>query len=235
MTEVKVFKKPAAGIISTGDELVDASVTPGPGKIRNSNRYTIEAALKSIGFDTIYLGHADDAVEDIKALIVKGYRECDIIISTGGVSVGDYDLVPAAMESAGFKISVRGVGMKPGMACAYGLKEGKIMLALSGNPASSLTNLQCICFPALRKLAGYRDYDHKLLKLKLKDDCKKAGRGIRFLRGRLEIIDGEAYIAAPNDQGNVVISSAIGCNAYGILTDMKAPVPGGTMVDAFLI
>lgn len=235
MTGIRVFMKPIAGIISTGDELVDASAVPGPGKIRNSNRYTMAAALESIGFDTTYLGHAGDSVENIKALIDKGYNECDIIISTGGVSVGDYDLVPDAMEASGYRIMVNGVGMKPGMACAYGLKDGKVMLALSGNPASSLTNLQCICYPALRKLAGYRDYDHKLIKMKLGNECKKAGKGTRFLRGRLTITDGEANLDFPDEQGNVVISSAIFCNAYGILTDMKAPVACGTKVDAFLV
>jgi molybdopterin molybdotransferase len=233
MTRVKVYRKPLAGIISTGDEVVDVSAAPGPGKIRNSNRYIMAAALKGIGFDTVYLGHAGDSVEEIRSLIDKGYRECDIIISTGGVSVGDYDLVPDAMEESDCKILVRGVGMKPGMACAYGVKDGKVMLALSGNPASSLTNLQCICYPALRKLAGYRDYDHKLIKMKLKNECKKAGKGTRFLRGRLEIIDGEAYLDFPDEQGNVVISSTIGCNAYGIVTDMKAPAAKGTIVDAF--
>ena len=235
MLKVPVYKRLKAGIISTGDEVVGAESVPGPGKIRNSNRYTIAAALDGIGADTLYLGHATDDIKDIKDLIIKGERECDIIISTGGVSAGDYDLVPDAMEGSGYEILVRGVRMKPGMACAYGLKEGKIMLALSGNPASSLTNLQCICYPALKKLAGYRDYDHKLIKLKLKNECKKAGKGTRFLRGKFELTDGEAYLDFPKEQGNVVISSAAFCNAYGIVTDMKAPVPAGTLVDAFLI
>ena len=235
MLKLPVYRRPVAGIISTGDEVVDADCKPGAGKIRNSNRYTIAAALEGIGYDAVYLGRAGDDVEEIKEFILRGEEECDIIISTGGVSVGDYDLVPDAMESAGFKIPVRGVRMKPGMACAYGLKEGMVMLALSGNPASSLTNLQCICYPALRKLAGYREYEHKIIKMKLKNECRKAGKGTRFLRGKLEIIDGEAYLAAPGEQGNVVISSAIGCNAYGILTDVKAPVISGTSVDGFLV
>lgn len=235
MIKVKVYKRPVAGIISTGDELVDAGCVPNAGKIRNSNRYVLAPALENIGIDTVYLGHAKDRIEDIVNLIDKGYRECDIVISTGGVSVGDYDLLPDAMEESGYEIRVRGVGMKPGMACAYGVKDGKVMLALSGNPASSLTNLQCICYPALRKLAGRREYDHKPVKMKLKNECRKAGRGTRFLRGHLEIRDGEAYLAAPGEQGNVVISSAIGCNAYGILTDMKPPVAVGTLIDAFLV
>ncbi|MCR5002377.1 MAG: molybdopterin molybdotransferase MoeA, partial [Lachnospiraceae bacterium] len=232
--KVKVCKRPLAGIISTGDELVDAASIPGPGMIRNSNRYTMAAALKGIGIDTVYLGHARDDTEETKRLIEKG-EKCDIIISTGGVSAGDHDLVPDAMEEAGFEFLVRGVRIKPGMACAYGLKDGKLMLALSGNPASSLTNLQCICYPALKKLAGYRDYDHKLIKMKLKDECKKAGKGTRFLRGRLDIIEGGAFLAAPLDQGNVVISSAIGCNAYGILTDMRAPLLSGSVIEGFLV
>ena len=130
---------------------------------------------------------------------------------------------------------MRWVGMKPGMACAYGVKAGKVMLALSGNPASSLTNLQCICYPALKKLAGYSEYDHKLFKIRLKDEMKKAGKGTRFIRGRLEITDGEAFLAFSKDQGNVVISSTVGCNAYGILTDMKAPVEAGTVICVFQI
>ena len=233
--EIKVYKRPVAGILSTGDEIVDSEEEMPYGKIRNSNRYTIAAALNQLGFDTVYLGRADDNVTAIAELISKGEEIADIIISTGGVSVGDYDLVPDAMEGSGYEILVRGVRMKPGMACADGLKEGKVMLALSGNPASSLTNLQCICYPALKKLAGYRDYDHKLIKLKLKNECKKAGKGTRFLRGRLELTDGEAFLDFPKEQGNVVISSAAFCNAYGIVADMQAPVPAGTLVDAFLI
>ena len=235
MAKVNVYKRPLAGIISTGDELVDAHLTPSRGKIRNSNRYTITAALREIGYDTIYLGHAGDSIEDTKRLIIRGQSECDVIISTGGVSAGDYDLVPEAMSEAGYEIPVRGVGMKPGMACAYGTANGKLMLALSGNPASSLTNLQCICYPALRKLAGYREYEHRMISMKLKEDCPKAGRGTRFIRGHIEYENGEVYLSASSEQGNVVISSAIGCNAYGILSDMKAPVMKGTVIRGFRI
>ena len=235
IVKVSVYKKPLAGIISTGDELVDAHLAPTAGKIRNSNRYTIEAALKGIGYDTVYLGHAKDSIEDTVRLIKRGQAECDVIISTGGVSAGDYDLVPEAMSGCGYEIPVRGVGMKPGMACAYGFANGKLMLALSGNPASSLTNLQCICFPALRKLAGYREYEHRLISMKLKEDCPKAGRGTRFIRGHIEYENGEVYLSASPEQGNAVMSSAIGCNAYGILSDMKAPVMRGTVISGFCV
>ncbi len=232
---VPVFRKPIVGILSTGDEVMDPEKELLPGKIRNSNRYIMAAALESIGMDTLYLGQADDTVEDIEKLILKGEESCDVIISTGGVSVGDYDLVPDAMEKCGYEILVRGVGMKPGMACAYGKKEGKLMLGLSGNPASSLTNLQCVCYPALKKLAGYAVCDHQIVHFKTAQDIKKTGGGTRFVRGRTVIRDGQLYLDAPSAQGNVVISSAVRCDAYGVLSGVKAPVLSGSDIEGFFV
>ena len=233
---VSVYKRPVAGLITTGDEVTEPEDELLPGKVRNSNRYIISAALKNIGIDTVFLGHANDTTKDIAELITQGEASCDIIISTGGVSVGDYDLVPDAMEECGFKILVRGVIMKPGMACAYGIKNNKLMLALSGNPASSLTNLQCICYPALKKMAGYASYDHEILRFKLGTDILKAGgKGVRFVRGRSVIREGQLYLDTPSAQGNVVISSAVLCNAYGILSGQKSPVTSGTYIDGFFV
>ncbi|MBR5376829.1 MAG: molybdopterin molybdotransferase MoeA [Lachnospiraceae bacterium] len=232
---VCVYKRPVAGILATGDEVTDPEKELLPGKIRNSNRFIMAAALKGIGFDTVYLGQADDTVEDIGRLILKGYDTCDVIISTGGVSAGDYDLVPDAMEGCGYEILARGVGMKPGMACAYGMKEKKLMLALSGNPASALTNLQCVCYPALKKMAGYAVYDHQIVHFKTGQDILKTGGGTRFVRGRTLIRDGQLILDAPSAQGNVVISSAVGCDAYGVLSGVKAPVMSGSDIEGFFV
>ena len=235
ITEARVYKRPVAGIISTGDEVIDIDEPLHPGMIRNSNRYTIRAALESIGYDTVYLGHARDETEEIKKLIINGEQGCDILVSTGGVSAGDYDLVPDAIKLAGYEILVRGVNIKPGMACAYGYKDDRLMLALSGNPASSLTNLQCVCYPALKKLKGIREYEHELIKMKIKYDCIKKSSGVRFIRGRLKIEDGTAVLDAASEQGNVVISSAIGCNVYGIVSGKGGPLKAGTMIDGFSV
>ncbi|MCR4923800.1 MAG: molybdopterin molybdotransferase MoeA [Lachnospiraceae bacterium] len=233
--ELEVYRRVKAGIISTGDELVEPSDKLSMGKIRNSNRYSIAGALKKIGIESIYLGHARDDTEELVKLINKGERDCDLIISTGGVSVGDYDLLPKAMEEAGYELPVRGVKMKPGMACAYGLKKGRIMLALSGNPASSLTNLQCICLPALKKLTGLSEYEHNIIKMKLKGDCKKAGKGVRFIRGRLEFEEGELVFIPSVRQGNIVISSAINCNAYGIISEDDGKQASGYRIEGFTV
>ena len=235
ITKAEVYKRPSAGIISTGDEVVDVDKELPHGKIRNSNRYTIAAALADMGIDSIYLGHASDTKEEMKELILIGEDKTDIIISTGGVSAGDYDIVPDAMEEAGYDLLVHGVGIKPGMACAYGVKNGKLMLALSGNPASSLTNLQCVCMPALKKLCGLSGYEHKMIRMKMKSDFNKGSRGTRFIRGRLETEDGEAVFNAAAGQGNIVISSVIGCNAYAVLQEGSGKPVSGDMIEGFLI
>ena len=258
LMRIPVYRKPLVGIFSTGDEVVEAGEPMPPGKIRNSNRYTIAAALQSIGMETVYLGQASDTVEAISEMIRQGEqglsgfadgRSCDVLISTGGVSVGDYDLVPDAMEACGYELLIRGVAIKPGMACAYGVKGAsageestatgssgeRLMLGLSGNPASSLTNLQCVCYPVLRKMMGLTDYGHQMFRMKLGNDIRKTGKGTRFVRGRIVIRDGEMVFESPSEQGNVVISSAALCNAYGVLTGMTAPVTEGTMIEGFYV
>lgn len=235
LTELTVYEKPKAAIISTGDEVVDIIETPEKGKIRDSNRFTIAAALKYIGIEPVFMGHVKDYVNDIKETILKAEEECHVLISTGGVSAGDFDLVPKAMEEAGYKILVRGIDMKPGMACAYGIKENRLFLALSGNPASSLTNLQCICYPALRKLVGLRDYDHRYFSMILKDDIKKTGGGVRFIRGSFDMEDTRGVFIPKKRQGNVVISSAAFCNAYALMPKGSAPLSKGDTVEGFLI
>jgi molybdopterin molybdotransferase len=235
ITKALVYKRPVAGIISTGDEVVDIDEDLPQGKIRNSNRYTIAAALADAGIDSVYLGHASDTKEEMKELILKGENRSDIIISTGGVSAGDYDIVPDAMKEAGYELPVHGVAIKPGMACAYGVKPGRLMLALSGNPASSLTNLQCVCLPALKKLCGLSEYEHKIIKMMLKKDFNKGSRGTRFIRGRLGIEDGKAVFEAASGQGNVVISSVIGCNAYAVMYEGSGVLKSGDLITGFVI
>lgn len=100
----------------------------------------LAAALSKLGMASRYLGRAGDSAVDISNLISRGLDECDAVISTGGVSVGDLDLTADALEMSGAEILIKGVLLKPGMACAYGMKDQKPVFALSGNPASAITS-----------------------------------------------------------------------------------------------
>ena len=230
-----VYRIPRVAVISTGSELAEASETPGPGKIRNSNRYMLEAALTALGCQPVYYGIAEDKVEGICRLLCRALEECDAVITTGGVSVGDYDVTADAMEMAGAKILFRGVGLKPGMACAYGIYKGKMLCGLSGNPASSMTNFYAVAVPALRRLAGHGVPLPEEIDVTLLDAYPSESRATRLLRGRLQLKEGKVCMSLASGQGNVVISSAIGCNVMAIVPAGSGPVPAGTTLKGFLL
>lgn len=231
----EVYRVPKVAILSTGSELVEADKEAGPDMIRNSNAYTLAAALKQNGFAPVYLGIAGDSAEAIEALLREGLETCDAVVCTGGVSVGDYDLTPDAMERAGVELLFRGVSLKPGMACAYGVKDGKPVCGLSGNPASSMTNFYAVALPALKKLAGREDAAPPEITVKLQTAFPKPSRGTRLLRGRLDLTGGAAEMALSAEQGNVALSSTVGNNVMAVVPAGSGPLPAGTELKGFLI
>ena len=221
--------------LNTGSELVEGEETPGPGMIRNANRYTLQAAIEAQGCEVVYCGIAPDRAGDIRELLERALEACDGVVTTGGVSVGDWDLTPAAMEQAGVRLLFQGVDLKPGMACAYGMAGDKPVCALSGNPASAMTNFYAITMPALRKLAGWREPVPGEIDLKLPQGFGRSSRATRLLRGKLSLEGGQACIRLPAGQGNVMLSSAIGCDAMAIVPAGSGPVPPGAVLKGFLL
>lgn len=230
-----VYQIPKVGILCTGSELVEVSEIPESGKIRNSNRHTFEAVLRSMGCEPVYLGMAGDSAEEIAERFKKGLETCDAVISTGGVSVGDYDLTPEAMEAAGVTMLIQGVNMKPGMACAYGVYHGKLVCGLSGNPASSLMNFYAVAMPALKKLMGHREPLPEEISMTLLNGFRKKSHADRFLRGKLVLKTGVAGLEIPKDQGNIVLSSTIGCNAMALVPAGSGPLAEGTVLKGFVL
>ncbi len=243
VTKPLVYKIPRAGLISTGSEVVSAEGEVPPGKIRNSNRYSLTAALRSDGCDVRWFGVAEDKTESIAELIACALEGCDIVFLTGGVSVGDYDLTGEAMEAAGVEVLVHGVGIKPGMACCYGVKKQnpgqKLVIALSGNPASALTNYYGIVRPSVKKLRGLTYsadiFNRELFDVRLAEAFHKKSRATRFLRGQLVIREGQAVMELSQDQGNIVLSSTIGANMMAIVPAGSAPLKAGTVLKGFLL
>lgn len=230
-----VYRIPRVAILSTGSELVEANATPAAGQIRNANRSMLEALLKHLGCEPVFLGVAGDNVSEIAALLNKGLAECDGVFTTGGVSVGDYDLTPAAMEAIGAELLFRGVDIKPGMACAYGVKGGKLLCGLSGNPASAFTNFYAVALPALKKLTGQSACQPREILVTLSNGFPKRSPKTRFLRGKLSLESGQVCMTLPESQGNVVLSSAIGCNAMAVVPAGSGPVAAGTVLKGFLL
>ncbi len=234
-TSVSVYRKPIIGIFSTGTEVVEPGEHLSAGKIYNSNNYTLAAAVDALGCEPRILGCATDTVEDIAGKFREALKTCDAVISTGGVSVGDFDLTPAAMETIGAEILARGICMKPGAASAFAVKDGKLLLGLSGNPASAMTAFYTVVQPVLKKLIGLRNYLPEEIEVTLLTDFPKPSHKARFLRGQLVLKNGVVGFHPTSGQGNVILSASIGNNAVAVIPGGSNPVPAGAKLTGFLI
>ena len=235
ISRVEVYRKPSVGVISTGNELVDPEAEQPDGKIRNANGTVFTALLTQEGFHVRNMGLCSDDAGEIGNRIRQGLDTCDVVLLTGGVSVGTWDVTPEAMEQCGAEILVRGVNMKPGMACAFGEKNGKLIIGLSGNPASALTNYFACVMPAMRKLAGRLEVIPDRLMMTLGRDFEKKSPSVRFLRGRMELKEGTVIFLPSAGQGNVMLSGSIGCNAFAVIPAGSGPLKAGTKVIGFQV
>ena len=230
-----VYKVPSVGIIATGSELLEPGEALTPGKIYDSNGQTFNGILKKLGCRPVSYGIAGDDPETIAGKIRTALMECDAVILTGGVSVGDFDYTPLAMEKAGVNILFRGVQLKPGMACAYGEKDHKMVCGLSGNPVSSIINFLVIAMPAFKKLTGRRDYAHEEISVTVKSRFGKASRGTRLIHGKLDLSDGTVRMDLAEKQGNGILSSSIGSDVLAVIPAGSGPLEPGTTLSAIRI
>lgn len=229
-----VFRKPKIGIISTGNEIVDPEEEISGGKIRNTNRYMLEGAILRAGAEPVILGTARDDAGEIAALVEKGIAVCDMIVSTGGASVGDYDTMPAVLEISGAQTLVRKIDMKPGGACVYGVRDGKIIFGLSGNPAAAAVNFYSVCLPCVRKLMGLSGFMLSETVVTLAEDFEKKSKQTRLIRGRLDLSDGEIMLRF-SGQGNAMLHAMVGCDVLAEIPENSPPMRAGARLRAYLI
>jgi molybdopterin molybdotransferase len=231
--ELLLYQRPRVGIISTGNELVEPDQPISGASIRNSNRYALAAACAGLGAEPVYLGRAGDDAEAIAALIEKGLETCLMVFTSGGVSVGDYDFTPAAMELAGAEILVRGLRLKPGGACAYGHKNGRLVFGLSGNPVSAMTNFYAVAMPCLRKACGRRYFMPRQTRVTLADSFSKKSPNTRIICGRLDISDSTVRMRAGAAQGNALLRTLVGCDLMAVIPAGSPPLAAGTVLEAY--
>jgi molybdopterin molybdotransferase len=153
--EVPVYIKPLVGIISTGDELVEPDQKPNPSQIRNSNASQLMAQLRLCGVDAKYFGIAKDTEASTRELITKALSRSDVVLLTGGVSMGDFDYVPKVLNDLGIEIQFKSIAVQPGRPTVFGLKERKYLFGLPGNPVSSFVQFELLVKPMLYALMGH--------------------------------------------------------------------------------
>lgn len=235
ISEIDVYRRPIIGIISTGNEIADIHSQLTDGKIYNTSRYTFETALTLAGFIPKFIGTAHDDENEIAKLISDSLSLCDAFVVTGGVSAGDYDRMPEALEILRAKILVRDVELKPGGKCIYAVKNDKLICCLSGNPASALTNYYAVALPALRKLSGLKDFISSEIDIELADSFGKKSPITRIIRGSLKIADGKIFMRVPSEQGNGILRSMSGCNVMAVIPAGSDRLQAGEKLKGFLI
>lgn len=162
--EPSVFCRPVVGIISTGDELVEPDQSPAKSQIRNSNAAQLIAQVQKAGAIPQYFGIAADNEEATRKIITQALENSDMVLLTGGVSMGDFDFVPQILEELGISIQFKSMAVQPGRPTVFGTKDGKYLFGLPGNPVSSFVQFELLVKPLIFALMGY---DFKPLELKL--------------------------------------------------------------------
>ncbi|MCX0352964.1 molybdopterin molybdotransferase MoeA [Clostridium perfringens] len=214
ISEVTVYKKPRVSIISTGDEVCDINSTLKPGKIYDSNLYSLSARMEELGYHVLSMEHVGDNIIKIGEAIEKAFEKSDIVFTTGGASVGEKDLMQKVSESIGFERLFWKIKIKPGSAVVCSKKEEKILISLSGNPNAALTTFELLGKPVLKKLEGKEDnINIKREKGVLMDSFNKKSPQRRFLRGNI-IYDekGAKVYITQIKSGNGILSSLLNAN-----------------------
>lgn len=212
--KIKVYKKPVVAFMSTGDEVIDIDYDLNEGKIYNSNKYTILSRIEELGYKVKDIKHIKDDFDKIGKYIEKVSKEVDLIITTGGASVGEKDLLKEAIDVArGEKLFWKINNIKPGSSVLCSKVNKSIVIGLSGNPTAALTTFELLAKTTLEKLSGVKEIKLNREKAILTQDMKKRSPKRRFLRGRVEVIDCKQYVSITQiKSGNGILSSALNSN-----------------------
>lgn len=211
ISKIKVFRKPKVAILATGDELVEVKQKLAPGKIRNSNAYSLYSQVLRAGAFPVLLGIARDRKKDLRSKIRNGLK-ADMLLVSGGISVGDYDFVKDVLKDLGTVMKFWRVAMKPGKPLAFGVIKKIPVFGLPGNPVSSMLTFEQFVRPALLKMAGARELFRFHLPAIARDNFQKK-RGLRyFLRVVLENQNGILYASLTGPQGSGILKSMVLAN-----------------------
>ena len=213
-SQIAVGQRPTVSILSTGDEILELDETPQGPQIFNSNGHMLAAQIKSAGGIPIYLGIARDTEKDLMEKFEWALK-ADIVVSSGGVSVGDYDLVKSTLQKMGQDMLFWKVAMKPGKPLAFGRIGKTPIFGLPGNPVSSFVSFEQFVRPSLRKVLGCSDLSHKTVQAKLTRTINKKPGRLHFLSSIVSWTDGEYTVTPAGEQGSGILKSA--ANANGLL------------------
>ncbi len=234
IARVKVYPRPRVSIISTGDELIELGEKPGPGQIINSNLHFLTARLRECGCDPVWIGIGKDNTASLDQCITQA-MDADLILTTGGVSVGEKDQVQDALANHSFEKIFWKVAIKPGKPVLFGLLGEKPFLGLPGNPAATAATFEVFARPALKKMAGHTDYHLQKRSGVLTGEVKNKGDRQRFLWCHLEWRNDQYEVTVQSHQGSGQNRSIQGANALLTIPAGTAQIAQGEQVEVLLL
>ncbi len=231
-TRLEVFAAPRLAILSTGDEVVDARSQPGPLEVRNSNGISIEILARTAGAETIQLGNAPDEKVVLRAAIERGLQ-ADILVLSGGVSMGKYDLVEQVLADLGAEFHFTGVSIRPGRPAVFATCREKLVFGLPGNPVSTMVTFELFVLPAVDVLNGATPRPLPVFRAKLATLVHEKGPMTHFLPARVEWEGREARVTQLPWQGSGDIVALALANAFLIVGPERPDIAPGEWVDVF--
>jgi molybdopterin molybdotransferase len=226
---VRCYEKPRVAILSTGDEVVPITELPGPFHIRNSNTVSLAAQIRLAGGEPVPLVNALDRVDDLSAKIEQGLRE-DILVLSGGVSMGKYDLVESVLKGLGAEFFFDAVAIRPGRPAVFGRCRDTLVFGLPGNPVSTMVTFQLFVIPALDILSGAEPRPLPLLEATLSEALEENPNLTHFLPARLDWQDSRPSVRALRWQGSGDIATLTHANCFLVVTPDRAQIPSGEKV-----
>jgi len=215
---VPVYRMPVAAVLSSGSELVEPGEKPSRSQIRNSNSWQLLAQIRRAGASGKYYGIAGDDPEVIYSMVTKAIGEADVVIITGGVSMGDFDFVPSVLDRAGVKVYFSRVAVQPGKPTTFGVHPGALVFGLPGNPVSSFIQFELLIRPLLCRMMNY-DWSPSVRMLPMKNDyTRKSVERLGIIPVRITSDDhvvpveyhGSAHISSlPDSDGFISVPAGV--------------------------
>ncbi len=233
--ELEVHRRPRVALMSTGDELVEVGRKPGRGQITDSNRWALLAALREAGAEVRSLGIAPDEPGALRKLVVDALQTADVLVTSGGVSVGTHDLVKPLLESLG-TVHVGRVKLKPGKPFTFAtLPDNKLAFGLPGFPVSSLVTFEVFVRPALRKLQGFARLQRATLPVRLGYDARATADRTEYQRVTLRREGAELVAETTGSQSSSRLLSLAGAHALVRIAPGDEGIRAGTIVEAMIL
>jgi molybdopterin molybdotransferase len=226
---VRVYQRPCVAILATGDELVDPGEPPGPHQIMNSNTYSLAAQVAEAGGNTILLGIARDEPKDLTDKLEAG-RSADVILISGGVSVGKYDFVKDVLSQMGAHLSFRKVAMKPGHPFVFGTLQACRIFGLPGNPVSTMVTFEEFVRPALLKMAGHQGIFRPIIRAVMKEPLRKKDGKTHFIRAWVMKEEEQYTVQTTGNQSSGMLSSMVRASGLIIFPDTVQEIRAGEKV-----